>query len=119
VENNILVKRPWGTYEILSQGLKYKVKKIAVFPGAKLSLQSHEHRAEHWVVVRGIGTVIKGNKEFAVKENESIYVPISEKHRLSNPGKENLEIIEVQTGDYLEEDDIVRYEDIYNRVVKN
>lgn len=118
MKKNFLENRPWGTYEILSKGPKYKVKKITVFPGAKLSLQSHKHRAEHWVVVKGIGSVVKGEKEMTVGENESIYVPISEKHRLSNSGNENLEIIEVQTGDYLEEDDIVRYDDIYHRNIK-
>ncbi len=93
----------------------YKVKKITVYPGAKLSLQSHRHRAEHWVIVSGVAGVVNGDKEFQLKENESTYVPALNRHRLSNPGEMNLEMIEVQTGNYLEEDDIVRYDDIYNR----
>jgi cytidyltransferase-like protein len=108
-------KRPWGKFEVLAEGLNHKVKKIKVAPGASLSLQSHEHRAEHWVVVKGVAKVINGKKTLALQENESTYIPAKAKHRLSNPGKKDLEIIEVQTGNYLEEDDIVRYDDIYKR----
>ncbi len=116
IEHNIVVHRPWGKYEILIDSPTYKVKKITVYPGAKLSLQSHQHRAEHWVVVSGVAGVVNGDREFQLKENESTYVPALNRHRLSNLGKVNLEMIEVQTGDYLEEDDIVRYDDIYNRI---
>ena len=115
IEHNVVVHRPWGKYEILIDSPTYKVKKITVYPGAKLSLQSHQHRAEHWVVVSGIAGVVNGDKEFQLKKNESTYVPALNRHRLSNPGKTNLEMIEVQTGNYLEEDDIVRYDDIYDR----
>lgn len=108
-------KRPWGKFEIFINDINHKVKKLTVFPGAKLSLQSHKHRAEHWVVVKGIATVINGEKTLTLRENESTYVPAGSKHRLANETEKNLEIIEVQTGDYLEEDDIVRYDDIYNR----
>jgi len=112
---DLVVQRPWGSYEVLIDTPTYKVKKIMVYPGAKLSLQSHKHRAEHWVVVKGEAGVVNGDKEFTLKENESAYIENGHKHRLSNPGKENLEIVEVQTGTYLGEDDITRYEDIYNR----
>jgi mannose-6-phosphate isomerase-like protein (cupin superfamily) len=91
------------------------VKKITVLPGASLSLQSHEHRSEHWVVVKGTAKVVNGENLLTLHENESTYISAQSKHQLSNPGNENLEIIEVQTGDYLGEDDIKRYEDVYNR----
>ena len=115
VEHNIEVQRPWGKYEVLIDEKNHKVKKITVYPGSTLSLQSHEHRSEHWVVVKGTAQVINGENHLVLHENQSTYIPAQAKHRLSNSNKENLEIIEVQTGDYLEEDDIVRYEDTYGR----
>lgn len=114
-EHNIIVHRPWGRYEVLMENPSVKVKKIIVYPGAKLSLQSHYHRAEHWVVVRGTAKIVNGEKEIFLRENESTFIPAMNRHRLENPGKTNLEIIEVQTGNYTEEDDIIRYEDVYNR----
>jgi mannose-6-phosphate isomerase-like protein (cupin superfamily) len=108
--------RPWGKYKVLVDDENHKVKKIIVYPGASLSLQSHNHRSEHWIVVRGVAKVINGDREIDLHENESTYIPATNKHRLSNPGKTELEIIEVQTGNYFEEDDIIRYEDIYNRI---
>jgi len=116
VEHNIIVHRPWGRYEVLMDTPTYKVKKILVYPGAKLSAQSHEHRSEHWVVVAGTAKALNGEKEILLNKNESTYIPARAKHRLENPGKVNLEIVEVQTGSYLGEDDIVRYDDIYKRV---
>ncbi len=115
LEHNLVVYRPWGKYEILIDADNHKVKKITVYPGAKLSLQAHRHRAEHWVVVRGTAKATNGDKEIILKENESTFIPAFAKHRLENPGKIILEIIEVQTGSYLEEDDIIRYDDEYNR----
>ena len=115
IEHNVIVHRPWGKYEVLMDSPTYKVKKITVYPGAKLSLQSHEHRSEHWVVVSGIAGVVNGEEEFKLEQNQSTYIPAQNKHRLSNPGKVNLEIVEVQTGDYTGEDDIVRYDDVYDR----
>lgn len=109
------VNRPWGWYDSLDEGERFKVKRIQVNSGASLSLQMHHHRAEHWIVVKGIAEVTNGEKTIRLKENESTYIPRGEKHRLSNPGKEPLEIIEVQSGSYLGEDDIVRFEDIYQR----
>ena len=109
------VSRPWGWYDTVDEGERFKVKRIQVKPGARLSLQMHHHRAEHWIVVKGIAEIIKGEKVICLKENESTYISIGEKHRLSNPGNELLEIIEVQSGSYLDEDDIVRFEDIYHR----
>ncbi len=114
-EHNIIVHRPWGKYEVLIEEPGVKAKKITVYPGAKLSLQYHYHRAEHWVVVRGTAKIINGEKEIFLKENESAFIPAMNKHRLENPGKTNLEIIEVQTGRYTGEDDIVRLDDEYNR----
>lgn len=108
--------RPWGHYETLSLGDRFQVKRIMVEPGAKLSLQSHMHRAEHWVVVQGSAIVTVGDKRKLLGENESTYIPLGAIHRLENPGKLPLHLIEVQSGCYLEEDDIVRYEDIYDRV---
>ncbi|WP_131115889.1 mannose-1-phosphate guanylyltransferase/mannose-6-phosphate isomerase [Lichenihabitans psoromatis] len=107
--------RPWGYYQSIDQGSRYQVKRIVVKPGARLSLQKHHHRAEHWVVVRGAAEVTLDDKIKVVHENESIYLPIGTIHRLSNPGKINLELIEVQTGSYFGEDDIIRFEDVYNR----
>lgn len=107
--------RPWGHYETLSLGQRFQVKSIVVKPGAQLSLQSHHHRSEHWVVVEGTAIVQVGEDEQTITENQSVYIPLGEVHRLSNPGKFPMQLIEVQTGAYLGEDDIVRYEDIYNR----
>ena len=109
------VHRPWGSYDSIDQGSRYQVKLIKVKPGASLSLQMHHHRAEHWVVVKGTALVVLGDKERLMTENESIYIPIGETHRLTNPGKMVLELIEVQSGSYLGEDDIVRFEDAYKR----
>lgn len=109
------VVRPWGAYEGLDAGDGFLVKRITVNPGASLSLQRHQHRAEHWVVVRGIAEVVCGNVTEELEANQSIYIPIGEKHRLVNPGTEHLEIIEVQTGAYLAEDDIERFDDVYGR----
>ena len=110
------VHRPWGQYEDLTQGDRFRVKRITVAPGGKLSLQYHHHRAEHWVVVKGTARVTKGEKVSLLSENQSIFIEVGESHRLENPGKVPLEIIEVQTGTYLGEDDIVRVEDVYQRV---
>lgn len=107
--------RPWGYYQSIDNGPRYQVKRIVVKPGAALSLQKHFHRAEHWVVVKGIAEVTRGNELVLVHENESIYLPIGVVHRMANPGKIDLELIEVQTGSYLGEDDIIRIEDVYNR----
>ncbi len=110
------VYRPWGWYESIDQGPRFQVKRLMVAPGASMSLQYHQHRAEHWVVVRGVAGVTCDGRTFRLEENASTYVPQGASHRLSNPGTENLEIIEVQSGDYLGEDDIVRLEDSYGRV---
>ncbi|MEJ2574952.1 MAG: mannose-1-phosphate guanylyltransferase/mannose-6-phosphate isomerase [Gammaproteobacteria bacterium] len=109
------VHRPWGTYEGIDAGDRFQVKRIVVKPDASLSLQMHHHRAEHWVVVRGTARVTCGEKVFLLSENQSTYIPIGEQHRLENPGTIPLEIIEVQSGSYLGEDDIVRFEDVYGR----
>jgi len=109
------VYRPWGSYEGVDAGERFQVKRIVVKPGAALSLQMHHHRAEHWIVVTGTARVTCGEKEFLLSENQSTYIPIGEKHRLENPGSVPLEIIEVQSGGYLGEDDIVRFEDRYGR----
>ncbi|MEZ5839393.1 MAG: mannose-1-phosphate guanylyltransferase/mannose-6-phosphate isomerase [Hyphomicrobiales bacterium] len=109
------VFRPWGSYQGLVAGDRYQVKKIRVKPGGQLSLQRHNHRAEHWIVVRGTAQVTVGEAVKMVTENESVYIPIGANHRLENPGKIDLELIEVQTGSYLGEDDIVRLSDVYNR----
>ena len=107
--------RPWGLFEILSEGIGFKVKKISVNPGASLSLQSHKHRSEHWVVVQGLAFVTIDESVKVIRAGESTYVPIGSKHRLQNKEKEPLTIIEIQLGTYLGEDDIIRYEDIYSR----
>lgn len=109
------VYRPWGFYETVDMEDRFQVKRISVKPGAKLSLQKHFHRAEHWVVVKGSALVVRGEEEILLKEDESVYIPLGEKHRLENPGKIPLDIIEVQSGSYLGEDDIVRFEDVYGR----
>jgi len=110
------VHRPWGKYDSVDHGERYQVKRITVNPGAKLSVQMHHHRAEHWVVVSGLAKVINGDKTFFLSENESTYIPIGVVHALENPGKVQLEIIEIQSGAYLGEDDIVRFEDYYGRI---
>lgn len=107
--------RPWGSYTVLGEGPGYKMKKIVVNPDQQLSLQLHYHRSEHWVVIAGTATITIGEEEKMVHKNESVFIPSSTKHRLKNPGRIPLEIIEVQNGDYLGEDDIVRFEDIYGR----
>lgn len=109
------VYRPWGKYDLMDAGDRFQVKRITVKPGAKLSVQMHHHRAEHWVVVSGSARVTIGEKTILLTENQSAYIPLGEKHSLENPGKIPLNIIEVQTGAYLEEDDIVRFEDRYGR----
>ena len=109
------VYRPWGYYQSIDSGERHQVKRIVVKPGHKLSLQKHYHRAEHWIVVRGSAEVTRNQDVMMVHENESIYLPIGSVHRLVNPGKIDLELIEVQTGSYLGEDDIVRIEDVYHR----
>ena len=111
------VSRPWGSYDSIDMGERFQVKRIVVKPGATLSLQKHYHRAEHWIVVKGTARVTRGEKTFLLTENQSTYIPIGELHRLHNPGKTPLEMIEVQSGSYLGEDDIVRYEDSYGRVI--
>ncbi|MFV3091274.1 mannose-1-phosphate guanylyltransferase/mannose-6-phosphate isomerase [Pseudomonas sp. GW6] len=113
--NHREVYRPWGVYDSIENGERYQVKRITVKPGAKLSVQMHHHRAEHWVVVSGTARVTNGDKTFLVTENESTFIPIGEVHALENPGKIPLELIEVQSGSYLGEDDIVRFEDKYGR----
>ena len=109
------VARPWGSYDSVDVGERHQVKRITVKPGAKLSLQMHHHRAEHWIVVKGTALVTKGEEETLLTENQSTYIPLGVKHRLENPGKTDLELIEVQSGSYLGEDDIVRFEDTYGR----
>ena len=109
------VYRPWGSYEGVDSAERFQVKRITVKPGACLSLQMHHHRAEHWVVVKGTAKVTLGEKIITVGENESTYIPVGEKHRLENPGVIDLELIEIQTGAYLGEDDIVRFDDICGR----
>ena len=114
-EEHLKVHRPWGSYQAIDSGPRFQVKRIVVKQGGRLSLQMHHHRAEHWIVVRGTARVTIGDETKTVHENESIYIPIGAKHRLENPGKIDLELIEVQTGSYLGEDDIVRIEDDYRR----
>ena len=109
------VERPWGNYTVLEKGTRYKIKRIVLHPKAKLSLQIHHHRSEHWVVVSGTAKVTRGEEVFDVHPNESTFIPISVKHRLENPGRIPLQIIEVQNGDYVEEDDIERFDDDYGR----
>lgn len=109
------IYRPWGCYDAIDSGDRYQVNRIRVRPGGSLSLQVHHHRAEHWIVVKGTALVQKGDETMLLSENESTYIPVGTKHRLSNPGKIPLEIVEVQSGPYLEEDDVVRYEDSYGR----
>lgn len=110
------VYKPWGHYDSIGSGTRDKVKRITVKPGARLSKQKHHHRAEHWVVVKGTAKVTKDDTTLLLEENEAIYIPVGTIHSVENPGKTSLEIIEVQTGEYLSEDDIVRYDDLYGRV---
>ncbi len=109
------VNRPWGWYDSIDEGERFKVKRIQVNPGASLSLQKHHHRAEHWIVVKGTAEITNGDKVLLLSENQSTYIPLGEVHRLANPGNIPLEIIEVQSGSYLGEDDIIRFEDTYGR----
>jgi mannose-1-phosphate guanylyltransferase/mannose-6-phosphate isomerase len=110
------VHRPWGTYTVLEEGPEFKIKRIEVKPGASLSLQMHRHRSEHWVVVRGTAKVVNGDRELTIGTNESTFIPAGNKHRLGNPAEDVLVMIEVQSGTYVGEDDIVRFEDNYGRV---
>lgn len=119
LQDSLIAYRPWGIYEILIDTPTYKVKKIVVYPGAKLSLQAHYHRAEHWVIVKGMAKVTNGERIIHLNENESTFIPAFTTHRLENPGKINIELIEVQTGNYLEEDDIIRYNDDFGRNTEN
>lgn len=107
--------RPWGSYIVLEDEPNYKVKRLTIYPNRKLSLQLHNKRSEHWVVTKGTATVVKGEKEFDLKESESIFIPVETKHRISNKSDSNVEIIEVQTGSYFGEDDIIRFEDDFGR----
>tara|TARA_B100001057_G_scaffold453594_1_gene498528 strand:+ start:6105 stop:7508 length:1404 start_codon:yes stop_codon:yes gene_type:complete len=117
-EHHREVYRPWGKYDLIDSGERYQAKRITVKPGAKLSVQMHHHRSEHWVVVSGTAKVTNGKKTFMLSENESTYIPVGVIHALENPGKVDLELIEVQSGSYLGEDDIVRFEDLYGRQLK-
>jgi len=110
------VHRPWGTYTVLEEASLFKIKRIVVKPGAALSLQMHHHRSEHWIVVSGMAKVVNGDQEFLVRANESTFIPAGHQHRLENPGMLDLVMIEVQSGEYLGEDDIVRFQDVYGRV---
>ena len=109
------VARPWGTYTVLEEGKNFKIKRIVVKPGASLSLQMHYHRSEHWVVVSGTASIVHEDQSMLIRTNESAYIPIGHKHRLKNPGLTDLVMIEVQSGEYLGEDDIVRFDDVYGR----
>lgn len=115
LETHLTVHRPWGIYTVLEEKPKFKIKRIVVNPGAKLSMQLHNHRSEHWVVVAGTARITNGEKEIVLRENESTFIPIGHRHRLENPSEVALHIIEVQCGDYVGEDDIVRFEDTYGR----
>jgi mannose-1-phosphate guanylyltransferase / mannose-6-phosphate isomerase len=114
-ELHLTVTRPWGSYTVLEEGERYKIKRIVVNPGEKLSMQMHHHRSEHWVVIAGTARIVNGDQEVFLQEDESTYIPKTHRHRLENPGKIPLQIIEIQSGPYLEEDDIVRFGDIYGR----
>ena len=113
--NHPKMYRPWGSFETIDLSDRFKVKRITVKPGESLSLQMHHYRSEHWIVVRGIATVTCGDKVFDLNEDQSTYIPLGNKHRLENKGREALELIEVQTGNYLGEDDIIRFSDKYGR----
>ena len=110
-----VVERPWGTYQTILRGDTYQVKRIIVYPNSQLSLQSHNHRSAHWLIVAGEGTVTLGNKQIKLQKDGVVYIPVKEKHRMSNFTDLPITFIEVQNGDYLGEDDIIRYEDIYGR----
>ena len=110
------VFRPWGNYTSIEEGSRWQVKRIEVKPNASLSLQMHHHRSEHWVVVKGTAKVEVNDESSLLGENQSVYIPLGSKHRLTNPGRITLELIEVQSGAYLSEDDIVRFDDIYGRI---
>ena len=116
VRETAVTHRPWGKYQSVDKGERYQVKLITILPGASISLQLHHHRSEHWVVVSGTGTVTRGEEVFQLFENQSTFIPVGVKHRLANPGHIPLQIIEVQSGSYLGEDDIVRFDDRYGRV---
>ena len=107
--------RPWGSYTSIAKGDKWQLKTIEVKPNAKLSLQMHKHRAEHWIVVKGVAEIEINNNKKILEENQSAYIPLGSKHRLTNPGRKPLVMVEVQSGNYLGEDDIVRFEDVYGR----
>ena len=109
------VFRPWGSYDSIDFGDRFQVKRLTVKPGACMSLQLHHHRAEHWIVVSGTARITRGEEVFLLEENQSTYIPVGTKHRIENPGKIVLHMIEVQSGSYLGEDDIVRFEDVYGR----
>jgi mannose-1-phosphate guanylyltransferase/mannose-6-phosphate isomerase len=109
------VHRPWGSYDSIENGPRFQVKRLSVKPGAAMSLQLHHHRAEHWIVVAGTARITRGDEVFMLEENQSTYIPLGVKHRIENPGKILLHIIEIQSGSYLGEDDIVRFEDVYGR----
>jgi mannose-1-phosphate guanylyltransferase/mannose-6-phosphate isomerase len=113
------VFRPWGSYDSVDGGERFQVKRLTVKPGASMSLQLHHHRAEHWIVVSGTARITRGEETFLLGENESTYIPMGTKHRIENPGKVALHIVEVQSGTYLGEDDIVRFEDRYGREGSN
>jgi mannose-1-phosphate guanylyltransferase/mannose-6-phosphate isomerase len=112
------VRRPWGSYTVLEESANFKIKRIVVNPGAKLSMQMHKHRSEHWVVVSGQATITNGDVQFTLDENQSTYIPKTHRHRLENASDRPLSIIEVQCGEYVGEDDIVRFEDNYGRMSK-
>ncbi len=115
MEAHVTVRRPWGSYTVLEEGTHYKIKRIEVLPGARLSLQKHHPRSEHWVVISGTAQVQVDDREILLYENQSVDIPKTALHRLGNPGKVPVEIIEIQSGPYLEEDDIVRFDDVYGR----
>jgi mannose-1-phosphate guanylyltransferase len=117
--NHREVYRPWGMYDSIDSGERYRVKRITVKPGARLSVQLHHHRAEHWIVVSGTAQITVAEEKKILSENESIYIPLGKTHCLENPGKIPLELIEVQSGSYLGEDDIVRFDDVYGRNCSN
>ena len=113
------IYRPWGNYTGVIKGSRWQVKRIEVKPGASLSLQMHHHRAEHWIIVKGTALVERDGEKTLLSENQSTYIPLGSKHRLSNPGLVPVELIEVQSGNYLDEDDIVRFEDRYGRIAQS
>ena len=115
MSENSRVSRPWGYYRIIDVGKRFQVKRLGVDPGKRLSLQLHRQRAEHWLVVQGVARVLRGDKSITLNENETASIPIGVRHRLGNPGQNELHLIEIQFGDYLGEDDIVRFEDDFGR----